>query len=117
MIVQAILSERGNTASQTVGRPPGMGVDLAPISSGANHPPDDEDLVRLEEVSSSVERNLNLMHNVNLQFAVQGESGQVMVIVSDETTGEVIREIPPHEVLDLASRLEEMIGLLFDERG
>jgi uncharacterized FlaG/YvyC family protein len=40
-----------------------------------------------------------------------------MVTVKDETTGDVIRQIPPAEILDLATRLEEMIGLIFDQKG
>jgi len=48
---------------------------------------------------------------------VHQASGVVMVTVTDESTGEVIREIPPSEVLDLAARLEEMVGLLFDQKG
>ncbi|MBE9523215.1 MAG: flagellar protein FlaG, partial [Proteobacteria bacterium] len=42
---------------------------------------------------------------------------EIMVTVREQSTGEVIREIPPSEILDLAARLGEMVGLLFDRRG
>jgi flagellar protein FlaG len=54
---------------------------------------------------------------VDLQFSVHEASGEIMVTVRDESSGEVIREIPPSEMLDLAARLGEMVGLLFDQTG
>jgi len=54
---------------------------------------------------------------VELQFSVNEASGRTVVTVTDAQTGEVIREIPPSEQLNLAARLEEMIGLLFDQMG
>jgi flagellar protein FlaG len=71
----------------------------------------------VKEAAVNVESNLNMIHDVDLKFTVNGSSGKVMVTVTDEATGEVIREIPSQEILNLASRLEEMIGLLFDEKG
>jgi uncharacterized FlaG/YvyC family protein len=41
----------------------------------------------------------------------------MMVKVMDGSTGQTIREIPPTEVLNLAARLDEMIGLIFDQKG
>jgi flagellar protein FlaG len=72
---------------------------------------------QLLEAATDVQRNLNVIHNVDLSFKVHSDSGKIMVTVKDETTGDVIREIPPAEILDLATRLEEMIGLIFDQKG
>ena len=69
------------------------------------------------EAAVNVEANLNMIHDVDLKFTVNGNSGKVVVTVTDEATGDVIRKIPSEEILNLASRLEEMIGLLFDEKG
>ena len=75
------------------------------------------DLPDLEEMAADVQKNLNIMHNVDLRFSVHKASGQIMVTVIDETTGEVIREIPSSELLNLAAKLDEMVGILFDEKG
>ena len=75
------------------------------------------DLSSLLEVLADVQKNLNLMHNVDLQFSVHKATGEVMVTVKNESTGRVIREIPPSEVLNLAARLEQMVGLMFDQKG
>ena len=76
-----------------------------------------EDLSDLEELAADVQKNLNIMHNVDLRFSVHKASGQIMVTVIDETTGEVVREIPSSELLNLAAKLDEMVGILFDQKG
>lgn len=71
----------------------------------------------LKAVSDELNHNLNRIHTVNLQFSVHEGSGKLLVLVTDAVTGEVIREIPPSELLDLAARMDEMVGLLFDQMG
>lgn len=72
---------------------------------------------RLTELAADVQQNLKLMHNVDLQFSVHQASGQMMVIVREESTGKVIREIPPQEVLNLAAKFDELAGMLLDKMG
>ena len=75
------------------------------------------DLPDLEDLTSDMQKNLNIMHNVNLQFSVHKASGRMMVTVVDESTGKVIREIPSQEILELAAKMDEMVGMIFDKRG
>lgn len=65
----------------------------------------------------SVAQNLQTMNDTHLAFKVHEASGEVMVTVTNEETGEVVREIPPSEVLDLAAKFDEMVGIIFDQRG
>jgi flagellar protein FlaG len=103
-------------------------VPLTPISTAANSEAvpkgtDREDgqrkpaLQGIEAVTSSLKQSFELIHQVDLQFSVHEASGRTVVTVTDAVTGEVIREIPPPELLNLAARLDEMIGLLFDQMG
>jgi len=71
----------------------------------------------LSELATDVQKNMNIIHNVNLKFSVNKESGRVMVTVTDEATGEVIREIPPEEIVRFAEKFDEMVGMIFDKRG
>ena len=75
------------------------------------------DLAQTRELVADVKNYLSLIHNVNLQFSVHKASGNIVVTVTEEETGKVIREIPPREILNLAEKFEEMIGLIFDEKG
>ena len=58
-----------------------------------------------------------MIRNVNLQFVVHEDIGRVVVTVIDESTGKVIREIPPSEVLKLAENIDKAIGIIFDQKG
>jgi len=60
--------------------------------------------------------DLNAIHNVGLQFSVFEETGQTVVRVVDKDTGELVRQIPTKELLELAARLEDMMGILFDKQ-
>ena len=75
------------------------------------------DLPELEELVADVQKNISWIAGVDLQFSVHEASGKVMVTVTDKATGEVVREIPPSEFLDLSVRIEQMIGLIFNEKG
>ena len=52
----------------------------------------------------------------DLKIQVHEKTGNIMVKVTSQETGKVIREIPPKELLDLAARIEEITGVLFDEK-
>lgn len=59
-----------------------------------------------------------------LQFKIHEDSGKVQVKVVDEETGEVIREIPPEQMLEIAAGIKEMlekfdkmVGVLVDKRA
>lgn len=75
------------------------------------------DLPDLEELAANVQKNLNIMHKVDLQFSVHKASGKMMVTVVDESSGKVVREIPSREILELAARMDEMVGMIFDKKG
>jgi flagellar protein FlaG len=74
-------------------------------------------LTELSELASDAQKNMNIIHNVNLQFSVNKESGRIMVTVTDEATGKVIREIPPEEIVRFAEKFDEMVGMIFDKKG
>jgi flagellar protein FlaG len=52
--------------------------------------------------------------NHKLRFQVHDETGQLMVQLIDFETGEVLRQQPPEEFLDLAARMREMVGIFLD---
>lgn len=51
-----------------------------------------------------------------LEFSIHEDTKRIAVKVHDRETGEVIREIPPEKMLDIAAKLLEMAGILVDER-
>lgn len=52
-----------------------------------------------------------------LQFTVDKDTGRTVIQIRDSQTNEVIRQIPQEDVLKLAKRLDEVQGLLFQEKA
>ena len=75
------------------------------------------DLSQAAEVAVDLQNKMRVLHNVDLTFSVHEASGKIMVTVVEEETGKIIRVIPPEELLDLAVKLEEAIGLMFDKKA
>lgn len=74
-------------------------------------------LSELEELSSDVQKHIKIMNNVDLHFKVHEDSGQIVVTVIDESTGEIIREIPSSELLAFADKFDEIVGMIFDQNA
>ncbi|WP_422446914.1 flagellar protein FlaG [Thermoanaerobacterium sp. DL9XJH110] len=49
-------------------------------------------------------------------FKIDEDSDKIIVQIINNQTGEIIREVPPEEVLKLAARIKELLGLFVDER-
>jgi len=53
------------------------------------------------------------LSDTHLQFQIHDKTKRLMVKVLDEE-GEVIREIPPEEALEMLAKLQEMSGAILD---
>jgi flagellar protein FlaG len=89
---------------------------LPEIKGRSEYEKEQTDLSRIKEVALDLQNKMQVLHNIDLNFSVHEASGKIMVAVVNEDTGEVIREIPSRELLDLAAKLEETIGLIFDKK-
>ena len=71
------------------------------------------------EVEEAVEALNNSMEYINraLRFSIHEDTQRLQVRVVNLDTDEVIKEIPPEEVLDTVARIREMIGVLVDKRA
>lgn len=50
------------------------------------------------------------------EFNYNEKLNRISIKIYDETSGEVIREIPPEKTLEMVEKMLELAGLLFDER-
>lgn len=69
-------------------------------------------------MSKAVDQANEKLKVVNKEFSYQlhEKTKQIMVKVMDTDSGEVIREIPPKESLDMIARMLEMSGVIVDEK-
>ena len=69
-----------------------------------------------EELGQAVEAFGGVVSTLNrgVRFQVDEGAGRLVAQVVDRDTNEVLRQIPPEEFLELASRLRDFVGLLLD---
>lgn len=67
----------------------------------------------LDSAVKDVTRNVQTRQR-SLQFSVDENSGRTIITVIDKETEEVIRQIPPEEVVALAQRVDRGGGMLID---
>ena len=103
--------------------PPPTGVDsgVVQLFSSEKKSGSDQATGSAEQVSAMVEdlqASLEMLQqkNTQLNFSVHEKTDRVMVRITDQSTGDVIREIPSEEFLDMAAKLQEMVGLMFDAK-
>jgi flagellar protein FlaG len=88
----------------------------APGRSSKNKEETTQDAELLKDVLGVAERHFHI-RNIGLEFEIHDATGRLEVTVFDKATGDVIREVPPHQVLDMVAKLDEMMGILFEQRA
>ena len=79
---------------------------------------DEKGNVRItRELLNELQDDLEKMHSIGLRFSVHDGTGRTIIKIVDKETDTLIREIPPEDFLDLAARLDEMVGILFDREA
>lgn len=70
---------------------------------------------KLLEVIEKANKALN-GSNHSFRFYIHEQTKQIMIKVINNETHEVIREIPPEEILDAVAKMWEIAGLFVDEK-
>ena len=65
----------------------------------------------VENVNKYVE-----MFNNKVSFSMDSKSRQI-IYVYDKETGDLVRQIPPEEMMQLLNKLEEISGIIFNNRA
>jgi len=65
----------------------------------------------VENVNNYVE-----MFNNKVAFSMDSKSRQI-IYVYDKETGDLVRQIPPEEMMQLLNKLEEISGIIFNNRA
>ena len=106
----------GNRASAEVARKQVVGAaEAGGEEQAAGVAATEKAEVPREQVESAVSTIQEFVQSVrrNINFSVEDASGRVVVKVTDSSSGDIIRQIPSEEALQLAESLEEVRSLLF----
>jgi len=67
---------------------------------------------QIEQVVEEIQQDLDVM-NTKIAFRVDSESEEFVVEVLDRDTGEVLKQIPPEEILNIRTAFKELVRGIF----
>ncbi|NYE56888.1 flagellar protein FlaG [Carboxydothermus ferrireducens] len=74
------------------------------------------DVKFLEKELQRLTKIVNSFTPTELKFEIHQDSQELMVKVINAETKEVIREIPPHQVLEIVAEIKKLLGILVDTK-
>ena len=80
-------------------------------------PPEQPSREQIKQAVEEMRKSLSQTAANNLQFSIDDETGQTIVRVTDQQTGELIRQIPSEELVALAKSLDRMQGMLLRQQA
>ena len=83
-------------------------------SSPQSKPVDAKELAKAVE---EMQQRLDSLGNTRLNFRVLEKPNEVVVQVTDSKSGTLVRQFPSEDALALRVKLQELTGLLFDEKA
>ncbi|NLP40635.1 MAG: flagellar protein FlaG [Veillonellaceae bacterium] len=69
----------------------------------------------LSELTYEMNKFLEMV-NSDIQFSVHEKTNRLIVRVVDTRDNKVLKEFPPHEMLDTIAKIRDYVGLLLDKK-
>ncbi len=69
----------------------------------------------LEEIVSRTNKVASAYNN-QISFEISEEGDPPVVVIRDKESGEVIRQIPAEEMVDLNRKMRDLVGMMFNGR-
>jgi len=101
-------------ASQQVAASPGKVAQLQVASDASTSKTEQKQQV--EAAVKAVKEFIQPMAS-NLEFNTDEETGQTVIKITDSSSGELIRQIPSEEMLEIAKALDRLQGLLVKQKA
>lgn len=70
----------------------------------------------IEAISQEMNKFMELL-NADIRFTIHEKTGKLMVQVVDIKKDKVLKEFPPHEMLDTMAKIRDYVGLLLDKKA
>jgi flagellar protein FlaG len=71
---------------------------------------------QLQSITDELNKAMQMV-GTKLSFSVDKATKKTVIKVFDSQTGELIRQIPPEDMLEASQRITELVGILFDHAG
>ncbi|MBP1764544.1 MAG: flagellar protein FlaG [Firmicutes bacterium] len=79
---------------------------------------DNKDPLSREDMEKMTDEMTKFMESLNtdIQFSLHQDTGRLIVKVVDKQTDKVLKEFPPHQLLDTMAAISKYIGGLLDKK-
>jgi len=72
---------------------------------------------RMQKMVEDIQKNLNNL-DVSLAFSTYGShNDQVSIVLTEKATGKVIREIPSKDLQSLYTKMQELVGMILNDKA
>ena len=72
------------------------------------------DVEQVAELAAELNKALETV-NGDFSVSVDDDTGMVVVRIKDSDTGDIMKQIPPQQLLDANANMDKIIGLLVDD--
>ena len=102
----------GHSSASSTGSPTSKEDQKIRTSTTGNAPMDQE------KVIADLQKAIRAIQGPQKAFEISmhEQTHTIMIKVLDKESGDLIREVPPEKILDLAARMMEITGLIIDEK-
>lgn len=93
------------------------GQNVNPKAS-PKQPAENVEIFSQEELAPVIETINGFMSNLNadIRFQLHDKTQRLMVQVVDVSNDQILREFPPHQLLDTLAKISDYVGALLDKR-
>ncbi|MDY8044722.1 flagellar protein FlaG [Paenibacillus polymyxa] len=79
--------------------------------TGQKQPSHEEAVLELQKVIDAIQGPQK-----TFEISVHEKTHAIMIKVMNKETGDLIREVPPEKILDIAARMMEIAGIIIDKK-
>ncbi|MDY8022664.1 flagellar protein FlaG [Paenibacillus polymyxa] len=79
--------------------------------TGQKQPTHEEAVLELQKVIDAIQGPQK-----TFEISVHEKTHAIMIKVMNKETGDLIREVPPEKILDIAARMMEIAGIIIDKK-
>ncbi|WP_448523855.1 flagellar protein FlaG [Pseudothermotoga sp.] len=91
-------------------------LNVEKVSEEPKKQQEDLDLSKAMDSLKKTFERLSRFFKTEAQFTIERELNMIIIKIKDRDTGEIVRQIPPEVAVKIAKNLQELMGILFDEK-
>lgn len=96
---------------------PAQPVAVPEVKAQAAPPPTRITAEQIQAAIDNVKKRIEPAVSNELEFSIDQDTGKTLVRITDNKTGELIRQIPSEELLAIAKSLDRMQGLFLKQKA